>query len=60
MDKKEETPSSDHWLLADHIVQPLLVTQHVSPHKAADAFDRKCFELSLGLTSIEGAKGALL
>ena len=34
VDKKEQTPSSDHWLLADHIVQPLLVTQQVSPHKA--------------------------
>ena len=39
VDKKEESPPANHWLLADHIVQPLLVTQYMGPHKAVDECD---------------------
>ena len=36
MDEKKNSPSANHRLLSHHVVQPLLVTKDVSPHKAGD------------------------
>ena len=36
VDEKKNSPSANHRLLSHHVVQPLLVTKDVSPHKAGD------------------------
>ena len=36
VDQEKKRPSTKHWLLTHHIVQPLLVTKYVSPQEAGN------------------------